>query len=221
MRKQPPVESERRSYKLEVPRSFPELALLLFLAGAAVAFSIAAPFLSLFFHDVLQLTPSTIQGLGSIQALGQTAFAILLGKRADVRSRGQTIALGIIISASGLVGILLTKSLLFALPLVFFFGSARSSSYIAYSVLATIRSGATRAGQYGFYLTLEDLGFVAGSYLGGLLYSISTDDGFIVAVGLSLALAILAGVTTFRAKESHEESPVQGAGRKFGFEGAT
>jgi MFS family permease len=205
IRKQPPHESERRRYRLEIPRSIQEASLLIFLAGAALVFSIASPFLPLFFHDVLQLNPSAIQGLGSIQALGQTAFAILLGRRADVRSRGRTIALGIIVSASGLAGIVLTKSLLFALPLVFFFGSARSSSYIAYSILATIRSGATRAGQFGFYLTLEDLGFVAGSYLGGLLYSISILDGFFVAIGLSIALALLAGITTFIKREPPNE----------------
>jgi MFS family permease len=201
MRTQPPEARDRGLPKLEVPRTKPEIMLLVFLAGAAVAFSIAAPFLPLFFHDILSLSPGAILGLGSIQALGQTAFAIFLGRRADLRSRGQTMALGLILAAVGLVGIIATRNVLLAIPLIFFFGSARASSYIAYSVLATTRSGQSRAGQYGFYLTLEALGFVAGSYLGGILYSVSAVSGFVTAIGLWLVLALVAGVTSFKVKE--------------------
>ncbi|HYY92592.1 MAG TPA: MFS transporter, partial [Candidatus Dormibacteraeota bacterium] len=170
---------------------------LLVLTGAAVTFSMVSPFLPLFFSDVLSLAPNMIQALGSIQALGQTAFAILLGRRADKRGRGESMSLGLVIAATGLAGIVLTRNLLFAMPLIFFVGSTRASSYIAYSILATIRSGATRGGQYGFYLTLEDLGFVAGSYLGGILYAIDPALGFTVIVVSLLLLAIPAAMTSF------------------------
>jgi len=100
----------------------------------------------------------------------------------------------------------LTRNPLFAFPLVFLFGSSRASSYIAYSILAIIRSGATRAGQYGFYLTLENFGFMAGSYLGGVLYSIDPATGFFVAVLLFLVMALVAGVTSFKIKESSDAS---------------
>ncbi len=206
MRTQPSSPKDARAYRLEVPKSLPEVTLLLFLTGTAVAFSIASPFVPLFFHDVLILSPSTIQGLGSIQALGQTAFAILLGRRADVRSRGETMALGLVVSATGLAGIVLTRNLLFAFPLVFLFGSSRASSYIAYSILAIIRSGATRAGQYGFYLTLENSGLIAGSYLGGVLYSIGPGTGFLVSIVLFLLMALIAGVTSFKVKDSSDAS---------------
>jgi len=146
MRTQPPEARDRRMPRLELPRTKPELTLLVFLAGAAVAFSIVAPFLPLFFHDILSLSPSAILGLGSIQALGQTAFAIFLGRRADLQSRGQTMALGLILAAAGLAGIIATRNVLFAIPLIFFVGSARASSYIAYSVLAAARSGQSRVG---------------------------------------------------------------------------
>jgi MFS transporter, ENTS family, enterobactin (siderophore) exporter len=202
MRTQPPEARNQGPPRLEVPRTKPEFTLLVFLAGAAVAFSITAPFLPLFFHDILSLSPSAILGLGSIQALGQTAFAIFLGRRADLRSRGQTMALGLILAAVGLAGIIATRNVLFAIPLIFFVGSARASSYIAYSILANTRSGQSRAGQYGFFLTLEALGFVVGSYLGGVLYSISSVSGFVTAIGLWLVLAAVAGVTSFRIKET-------------------
>ena len=202
MRTQPPEARDRRMPRLELPRTKPELTLLVFLAGAAVAFSIVAPFLPLFFHDILSLSPSAILGLGSIQALGQTAFAIFLGRRADLQSRGQTMALGLILAAAGLAGIIATRNVLFAIPLIFFVGSARASSYIAYSVLAAARSGQSRGGQYGFFLTLEALGFVVGSYLGGVLYSFSAVSGFATAIGLWLVLAMVAGLTRFKIKET-------------------
>ena len=208
MKTQPPVESDNgKKYQLEIPRSVAETTLLLILTGAAVAFSMASPFLPLFFQDALKLTPSTIQDLGSIQALGQTAFAIFLGQRADVRGRGGAMALGLLVSAIGLAGILLTRSLLFALPLVFFFGSARASSYVAYSTIGTIIPGKSRAGLYGFYLTLESLGFVAGSYLGGFYYMIDQQTGFIIAVGLLLLLALTAGLTGFRSEQAPSVEP--------------
>jgi MFS family permease len=206
MHRQPPAKTSGPSYSLELPRTQAEIVLLVFLTGAAIVLSIASPFVPLFFHDVLSLSTTTIQILGSIQSLGQTAFAFLLGSRADMRSRGRTMALGIIVSATGIAGIVLTQNLLLAFPLVFLLGSARSSSYIAYSILASIRSGASRAGGYGFYLTLENLGFTAGSYIGGFLYSINPIDGFLVTVFSFLALALMVGVTNFRARESPDAS---------------
>jgi MFS family permease len=204
IRRQPPVKTSGPSFSLELPKNRAEIVLLVFLTGAAIAYSIASPsaFVPLFFHDVLSLSPTAIQILGSIQSLGQTAFAFLLGSRADVRSRGRTMALGIIVSATGIVGIVLTRNLLLVFPLMFLLGSARASSYIAYSILAFIRSGASRAGGYGFYLTLENLGFMAGSYIGGFLYSISPMDGFVVAAFSFLALALMVGVTNFRTRGS-------------------
>lgn len=202
MRKQPPNPKDTGNFKLEIPRTRPGIVLLVFLTGAALAFSMSSPFLPLFFHDLLNLSAITIQGLGSLQALGQTVFAIFLGRRSDVRGRGQTMALGLFIGAISLAGIITTRNFLFALPLVFFFGSGRAASYIAYSVLGSVGSARTRAGQYGFYLTMEGLGFVAGSLLGGVLYSSSWVSGFIITIGLSLVLASMAGVTTFRTKSS-------------------
>ncbi|PWT76775.1 MAG: hypothetical protein C5B60_03685 [Chloroflexi bacterium] len=210
-RKQPARKEDAHRYKLEFPRSRPEVTLLVFLAGSAVAFSLASPFLPLFFHTTMSLTPSTIQELGAVQALGQTVFALFLGRKADLGRRGMTMAMGVAASALGLGGIILTRNLFFAFPLVFFFGSARASSYVAYSVLGTIRSDATRGGQYGFYLTLESLGFVAGSYLGGMLYATSTTSGFTIAAGSFLTLALLVAVSGFKVRSSTAE-PGTGGG---------
>jgi MFS family permease len=199
MKPQPPLERERRSPRLEFPKSRRERSLLLYLAGAALAWSVAAPFIPLYFQDTLSLGPSIILLLGALQSLGAAVFAILLGRRADARSQGGTMALGLLLSSSGLVGVLLTRNLLFAFPLVFLIGSARAPSLVAYSILSTVRKGASRAGQFGFYLTMESLGFVLGSYLGGLLYTLTPISIFYTTSTAFVALAILAWLS-FREK---------------------
>ena len=199
---QPPLESDARSPRLEFPKSRREGFLLLYLAGAALAWSVASPFIPLYFQDALSLGPSIILLLGALQSLGATVFAILLGRRADARSQGGTMALGLLLSSTGLVGVILTRNLLLALPLVFLIGSARAPSLVAYSILSTVRKGASRAGQFGFYLTLESLGFVSGSYLGGLLYTLTPLSIFYITSGSFIALAILAWVSFRKNAES-------------------
>ena len=192
MKPQPPIESDAKSPRLEFPRSRREGSLLLYLTGAAVAWSVTAPFIPLYFQDALSLGPSIILLLGAVQSLGGAVFAIVLGRRADARGKGGTMALGILLSATGLIGVLLTRNILFAFPLIFLVGSARAPSLVAYSILSTIRKGASRAGQFGFYLTLESLGFVLGSYLGGFLYASNPTTNFYATSTSFVALAILA-----------------------------
>ena len=100
--------------------------------------------------------------------------------------------MGLLLSATGLIAVLLTRNLLLAFPLVFLIGGARAPSLVAYSILSTVRKGASRAGQFGFYLTLESLGFVLGSYLGGLLYTLTPISIFYTTSMSFVALAILA-----------------------------
>jgi len=202
MKPQPPLESDARSPRLEFPKSPREGSLLLYLAGAAFAWSVASPFIPLYFQDALSIGPSIILLLGALQSLGAAVFAILLGRRADAKSQGGTMALGLLLSSTGLVGILLTRNLLFAFPMVFLIGSARAPSLVAYSILSTVRKGASRAGQFGFYLTLESLGFVFGSYLGGLLYTLNPISIFYTTSASFTVLAILAWVSFRKNTES-------------------
>lgn len=192
MKSQPPVQERPQNTKLEIPRSRRDGMLLLYLVGAALAYSVTVPFMPLFFQDAIGLQPWVIQLLGSVQSLGATVFGIFLGKRADSGGRGGAIALGLFSSSAGLFGILVARNLFFALPLVFFIGSARAPSPVVYSMLSTGRKDASRAGQYGFYLTLENLGFVAGSYLGGFLYAINPTIDFSTTSASFLGLAALA-----------------------------
>ncbi len=194
MKSQPPLGKNPQTHKLEFPRSRREGMLLLYLVGAALAFSVTIPFIPLYFQDAVGLHPSIIQLLGAVQSFGATVFGILLGRRADSWGKGSAIALGLASSATGLFGVLLVKNLFLAFPLIFLVGGARAPSPVVYSMLSTGGRDASRAGRYGFYLTLENLGFVAGSYLGGFLYTLDPTMVFYTTSASFLALAILAAL---------------------------
>jgi len=210
MKRQPALEKDVKFPRLELPRSFREGMLLLYLTGAALAWSIAQPFIPLFFHDSLGLVPSIILLLGAVQSLGATVFAIFLGRRADIGSPGRNMALGLLLSSAGLTGVFLANSLTLSFPLVFLIGSARAPSLIGYSILSSVRKGASRAGQFGFYLTLEGLGFAAGSILGGVLYRQSFTNMFYVTPALFIVLALIAWFV-FRSKPARATEPLSSA----------
>jgi len=199
MKSQPPLAKDPRTPRLEVPRTRREGTLLLYLVGAALAYSVTIPFIPLYLQEVVQLHPSIIQLLGATQALGAATFGIILGRRADTHGRGSAIALGLISSSAGLFGVLLTRNPFLVAPMVFLVGGARAPTPIAYSILSASRRNASRAGQYGFYLTLENLGFVAGSFVGGFLYTLDPTIVFYATLALFSALAVLAALG-FRGK---------------------
>ncbi|HZY93476.1 MAG TPA: MFS transporter [Candidatus Bathyarchaeia archaeon] len=201
---QPPIKTAHSVYTIHLPRSRVELLLLAVLTGAAVAFSMSSTFLPLFFNQTLSLSPVIVQWLASVQYTGAFVFEVLMGRRADIRSRGGTMALGLTICALGLVGFAMTKNIFFAVPLIFLFGGARSASIIAYSVISAVGKGATRAGQYGFYLTIEQLGFVAGSYLGGVVFGIDSSLVLVISSLLFVTFALVSSLTRFVVTDSVE-----------------
>ena len=194
LKRQPPRELDSKAPLLELPRSSRELTILAFLFGGAVAFSITSPsFLPLFLQDQLHLTDAQIQLLGTAQSLGSAIFAILLGRWAATRNPGSTIAKELMLVAGGALGIALAGSRLLVVPMVFLLGGARAPSYVAYSLLSNMREGKSRAGQFGFYLTFEQLGLVIGSFIGGFLYASNHTSVLITTSVLFVLLAALAG----------------------------
>ncbi len=194
LKRQPPREVDSKAPLLELPRSSRELTILAFLFGGAVAFSITSPsFLPLFLQDQLHLTDAQIQLLGTVQSLGSAIFAILLGRWAATRNPGSTIAKELMLVAGGALGIALAGSPLLVVSMVFLLGGARAPSYVAYSLLSNMREGKSRAGQFGFYLTFEQLGLVVGSFIGGFLYASNHTSVLITTSVLFVLLASLAG----------------------------
>ena len=205
LNRQPPREVDSKAPLLELPRSSRELTILAFLFGGAVAFSITSPsFLPLFLQDQLHLTDAQIQLLGTAQSLGSAIFAILLGRWAATRNPGSTIAKELMLVAGGALGIALAGSPLLVVPMVFLLGGARAPSYVAYSLLSNMREGKSRAGQFGFYLTFEQLGFVVGSFIGGLLYASNHTSVLITTSVLFVLLAALAGFRIRRGAATSE-----------------
>lgn len=200
IKRQPPSKIDSTAPLLEFPRSRQELTILVLLFGAALAISISSPsYLPLFLHDQLHLSDPQIQLLGSIQALGSAIFAILLGRWAATRNPGSTMATTLLLVAGGSLGIFLAGSPLLVVPMVFLLGGARPPSYVSYSLLQNMRQGKSRAGQWGFYLTLEQLGFVVGAFIGGILYADNHASVLIVTGILFVALAALSGFRIRRA----------------------
>ena len=202
MKRQPPLEKDTASPKLELPKSKPEAVILVLLTGIGVAYSLTSPFLPLYSQDVLRLNESQIQLLGATQSLGTAVFAFLLGGLAVSRGEGRTMALGLAVAAIGVLAIPLTSFPLLVFPLVFLFGAERAPSVIGYSFLSRSAQGASRAGRFGVYLTFEQLGYVVGSYLGGPIYVVSPALGlFLTAV----SFATLAGLSLAGVKHLHDK----------------
>jgi MFS family permease len=195
LKRQPPRELDSKAPLLELPRTHQELTILVFLFGEAVAVSITSPsFLPLFLQDQLHLSGAQIQLFGSIQSVGSAIFAILLGRWAATRNPGSTMAKELLLVAGGTLGIVLAGSPLLVIPMVFLLGGARASSYVSYSLLSSMRHGRSRAGQFGFYLTFEQLGFVVGAFIGGFLYARNHTSNLITTAVLFILLALLAGL---------------------------
>jgi MFS family permease len=198
LKRQPPRELDSKARLLEFPRSRRELTILIFLFAVPAAISITSPsFLPLFLQDQLHLTDPQIQLLGTVQSLGSAIFAILLGRWAATRNPGTTMAKVLLLVATGAIGIALAGSPLLVVPVVFLLGGARAPSYVAYSLLSNMRQGKSRAGQFGFYLTFEQLGFLVGSFIGGFLYSSNHTSILIIT---SILFIVLAALARFRIK---------------------
>jgi len=106
--------------------------------------------------------------------------------------------------AGGALGIVLAGSPLLVVPMVFLLGGARASSYVSYSLLSNMRQGRSRGGQFGFYLTFEQLGFVVGAFIGGLLYASNHASVLITTSILFVLLATLAALRIRRGQVSSQ-----------------
>ena len=100
--------------------------------------------------------------------------------------------------AGGALVIALAGSPLLVVPMVFLLGGARAPSYVAYSLLSNMREGKSRAGQFGFYLTFEQLGLVVGSFIGGFLYASNHTS---ILITTSILFVLLAALARFRIRK--------------------
>jgi MFS family permease len=189
---QPRIPQDNASPIIEIPRSRAERSLLLYIFAAAVAFGFTQPFLPLFYHDLLNLAKPQVQLAGAVQSLGAVAFAIFLGRRAEHSGKGRSIALGLLLVTLGMVALAVLRNPFLAVPFIFLAGGGRGPGYVAYSSVSSLTGTSTRGGRFGFYLTLETLGFAIGPYLGGYLYGINPVSIFAATAVCFVGLAAFA-----------------------------
>ena len=90
--------------------------------------------------------------------------------------------------------------------MIFLFGAARAPTYVAYSLLSKRRPGASRAGTFGFFLTMESVGLIIGSYLGGLIYGVSPVRLIVSGAIIFILLAIFSWVRLESLDQSSGET---------------
>jgi predicted MFS family arabinose efflux permease len=81
-----------------------------------------------------------------------------------------------------------------------------SPSYVSCLLLQNVRQGKSRAGQWGFYLTFEQFGFVIGAFVGGLVYAGNHASVLIITSILFVVLAALSWFSVGRVANA----PVEG-----------
>ena len=201
-----PGKKEDFRIRLERPRSREEVFLLGFITTSAFAFSLVSSFLPLYYQDTFLLKPAIIQLMGAVQSAGAAIFAVVIGRRAEARGRRNAMATGVLLAAIGLFGVVGGESVLFAVPMIFLFGAARAPTYVAYSLLSKRRPGASRAGTFGFFLTMESVGLIIGSYLGGLIYGVSPVRLIVSGAIIFILLAIFSWVRLESLDQSSGET---------------
>ena len=201
-----PGKNEDFRIRLERPGSRGEVFLLGFITTSAFAFSLVSSFLPLYYQDTFLLKPAIIQLMGAVQSAGAAIFAVVIGRRAEARGRRNAMATGVLLAAIGLLGVVAGGSVLFAVPMIFLFGAARAPTYVAYSLLSKRRPGASRAGTFGFFLTMESVGLIIGSYLGGLIYGVSPVRLIVSGAIIFILLAIFSWVRLESLDESSGET---------------
>ena len=201
-----PGKKEDFRIRLERPRSREEVFLLGFITTSAFAFSLVSSFLPLYYQDTFLLKPAVIQLMGAVQSAGAAIFAVVIGRRAEARGRRNAMATGVLLAAIGLFGVVGGGSVLLAVPMIFLFGAARAPTYVAYSLLSKRRPGASRAGTFGFFLTMESVGLIIGSYLGGLIYGVSPVRLIVSGAIIFILLAIFSWVRLESLDESSGET---------------
>jgi len=201
-----PGKKEDFRIRLERPRSRGEVFLLGFITTSAFAFSLVSSFLPLYYQDTFLLKPDIIQLMGAVQSAGAAIFAVVIGRRAESHGRRNAMATGVLLAAIGLFGVVGGGSVLLAVPMIFLFGAARAPTYVAYSLLSKRRPGASRAGTFGFFLTMESVGLIIGSYLGGLIYGVSPVRLIVSGAIIFILLAIFSWVRLESLDESSGET---------------
>jgi MFS family permease len=181
-------------------RSFISQCIIAALCWASMG--VVAPFLPLLVVDVAKVTATDVGILFTISSLITAALLIPMGRLSDHKNKKIMMIAGLLVTAAGLAGIALAKNFtgFIAAVVVQSIGSAIFSPAAVALLSDTVPQNWQNTAM-GIYGGCEDIGVVAGSALGGLVWSsIGPQSAFLLVGMVSSILGAIVAFTLLRDK---------------------
>jgi MFS family permease len=163
-----------------------------FFASIMFVMMMFRPLVPQFLADAYHYGDFEIGVLGSIAFFGSAVLGIILGRAGDKWGKEYALAASMTACSISLIIMLVTGNL-YALTAAFFLTGA---SYITWSLMSAIigpqAPESIRAKWISIPQTISMFASIIAPYIGGIIYEISIYYPFIMAIGASLALAIIA-----------------------------
>jgi DHA1 family multidrug resistance protein-like MFS transporter len=171
--------------------------LSVFFASMMFVLMLFRPFVPKFLGDVYNYGDFEIGVLGSISFFSSAVLGILLGRLGDRWRKSYALAVSMILCSFSLTLLMLFGNF-YVLAITFFLVG---SSYITWSFLSAIvgplAPEAIRARWVSIPQTVSMFSSVIAPYVGGVLYEASPSYPFLVAIGATLFLALIAFLRLF------------------------
>jgi DHA1 family multidrug resistance protein-like MFS transporter len=169
------------------------------LFGAVMFFlSLVFPLVPQFLTDVYGYDVAYIGVLGSFTYFGGTVFSIILGKLGDKYGKTAPVSVAMALVALAL-GILISVDNPFVLMLASFLRGASFPMWAFIGVtVGSVAPSNSRAGWISVVQTVAQTVSILAPYAGGVLYAVTPTTPFIIAVGASLMLFVIAQAGPFR-----------------------
>ena len=167
-----------------------------------VSIGVVAPFLPLLVVDVAKVTATDVGILFTISSLITAALLIPMGRLSDRKNKKIMMIAGLLVTAAGLAGIALAKNFtgFIAAVVIESIGSAIFSPAAVALLSDTVPQNWQNTAM-GIYGGCEDIGVVAGSALGGLVWSsIGPQSAFLLVGMVSSILGAIVAFTLLRDK---------------------
>jgi MFS family permease len=169
-----------------------------FFASIMFVMMMFRPLVPQFLADAYHYGDFEIGVLGSIAFFGSAVLGIILGRAGDKWGKKYALAASMTSCSLSLIIMLLTGNL-YILALAFFLAGA---SYITWSLMSAIigpqAPESIRARWISIPQTISMFASIVAPYIGGVVYEFSPYYPFLVAIGASILLAIIASHKTLK-----------------------
>jgi len=156
-----------------------------------IALGVSMTYLPLFASDVVHLSPSQIGILFGVQGIIQTLLILPLGRMADKVGKRVFIPIGMVIVTLSMFAVAISRDFTMLLISVFLFAMGASMYFPSVSAILSERVPVTWIGTaMGIYGLLEDVGWMIGPAVGGLLLNYWNLDAPFIFGGIAALLGI-------------------------------